>query len=96
MVSCAWVLVHELAVGSQSPNGAIWALEAGDRTGTVRHDAVADLVVAQAAQGVEGAADLEGADALVIFAFEEEVDFRSCGRLALEGCADEGCGGLGR
>jgi len=66
------------------------------RTGTVRHDAVADVVVAQSAQGVEGTADLERADTLVVFAFEEEVDLWPCGRLAFEGGADKGFGGLGR
>lgn len=75
-----------------------WCLEEGRRrrTGTVRYDAVAHFAVAQPAQGVEGAADFEGADALVVLAFEEEVHLWSCGRLALERGADEGLGGLRR
>ena len=68
----------------------------GDNTGAMRHDAVAQLVRGETLEGVGGAADLEGPDALVVFAFEEEVDLRRSRGLAFEGGADEGGGELRR
>lgn len=45
---------------------------------------------AQPRERVECPAAFERADALEVLALEEEVDLRVCGRLALEGGAEEG------
>lgn len=63
----------------------------------MRHDSPGQRIpslFAQPRERMERPAAFERADALEVLALEEEVDFRVCGRLALEGGAEEGFRGL--
>ena len=58
--------------------------------------ALAQLLVAQSRQCMEGTADLERSDALVILAFEKQPYLRPCWSLAFVCGAEQGFGGLWR
>ena len=58
-------------------------------TGAVCHHSSRQFILAQPGQCVEGPADLERADALVILTFEEELDPRMRWSLPLEGGTDK-------
>ena len=57
-------------------------------------DAFRQFLIAQTSQGVESPSGLESTDALVVFAFEKEVDLRSRWPLVFERGTDQGLGGL--
>ena len=61
----------------------------------MRHNPILHLLVAQPRQGVERTPGFKSANALIILAFEEEIDPGPCGGLAFEGGANEGFRGLG-
>ena len=58
-------------------------------TRAVCHHAPRQLILAQPRQRMEGPPDLERADALVVFAFEEEVYPRMRGSLPFKGSTDQ-------
>lgn len=60
----------------------------------VCHDAFAQLFLAQTAQCVEGTSSLEGANLLVVLAFEEEADLWFGGCTAFKWCSFERVGRL--
>ena len=73
----------QLAVSSPTERGAGKVKRAKERdacthTRAVRHDALQQLLVAQARDGVERSARLERAHFLVVLAFEEEPHLRLC------------------
>ena len=64
-------------------------------TGAVCHHSPRQFLFTQSRQRVEGPANLECANALVVLTLEEELDPRTCGSLPLEGGSDQGFWCLG-
>lgn len=71
-----WYLVPQKGVRGKGKR--VKERDARTHTRAVRHDALLQLLVAQARDGVERSARLERAHFLVVLAFEEEPHLRLC------------------